>query len=486
MVRPVSTAMSCPGGRRSIPSGFRCKPQASQVSLKIRIVLIVSAVLSIAIALGAVVLWLHARAAMRSEMDTALRSAERLISAVRSQPGLASLRPEGLTESLDRLRHVRVIRPGADPLPPQNTEVAGVPRWFSRLIAPGPEGFESINLTLGDLTVGSAHEQVILQADPSDEIREVWQDVRVLIVIAAALFLCVGGLVYLGLARGLRPLADLHAAFERLEAGNFETRIQERAVVELKRIHQKFNRMAEVLRSIRKRERALASHLIDVQEAERRGLARELHDDLAPLLFTASVYLTTIQNHPQTRQYSGIHDPVAAIEHTLAELQGRIRAMLRRLRPQGLDELGLDQALRDLVKTWQSRQGHTDWTIETSGLQDDLDDTLRVTIYRIVQECLTNVARHASARRASVRVAVVSADAATADAPRSSGTPDRIAEIEVEDDGKGMAPDTPFGLGITGIEERVQALGGALTLTKRHPQGLCVQVWIPVQAMAGP
>jgi two-component system, NarL family, sensor histidine kinase UhpB len=211
-----------------------------------------------------------------------------------------------------------------------------------------------------------------------------------------------------------------------------------------------------------------------------------LHDDLAPLLFTASVYLTTIQNHLQTRKYGSIQDSLAAIEHTVAELQGRIRAMLRRLRPQGLDELGLDQALRDLVDTWRARQVHTDWTIETSGLRDDLDDTLRVTIYRIVQECLTNVARHAGARRASVRVAVVPADAVTADALRPSGTPGQIAEIQVEDDGKGMAPETPFGLGLTGIEERVQALGGALTLTKRHPQGLCVQAWIPVQAMVGP
>ena len=81
------------------------------MSLKIRLVLTLSVVLSIGIALGAVVLWLHARAAMRSEMDSTLRSAERLISAVRSQPDLASLSPEGLTESLDRLRHVRVIRP---------------------------------------------------------------------------------------------------------------------------------------------------------------------------------------------------------------------------------------------------------------------------------------------------------------------------------------------------------------------------------------
>ncbi|MGH8569988.1 MAG: histidine kinase, partial [Gammaproteobacteria bacterium] len=323
------------------------------MSLKIRLVLILSAVLSIGIAVGGVFLWLHARAAMRAEMDTALHSAERLISALRSQPGLAGLSPVGLTESLDRLRHVRV-RPDAGPLPPDNTDVAGVPRWFSRLIAPGTEDFEPI-----DLTVGGAHEQVILQADPGDEILEVWQDVRVLMVIAAAMCLCVGGLAYLGLARGLRPLADLEAAFDRLEAGDFETRAPQGAVPELDRIHKRFNHMAAVLCSTRARERTLASHLVEVQEAERRGLARELHDDLAPLLFTSSVYLTTIQNHLQTRQYIGIQDSLAAIEHTVAELQGRIRAILRRLRPQGLDELGLDQALRDLVETWRSRQGHT-------------------------------------------------------------------------------------------------------------------------------
>ncbi|MGH8479729.1 MAG: histidine kinase [Gammaproteobacteria bacterium] len=444
------------------------------MSLKIRLVLILSAVLSIGIALGAVFLWLHARAAMGSEMGTTLRSVERLIVAVRSQSALAELSPMALAEALDRLRHVRVVRPGAGPIPPRDAGVAGVPRWFSRLIAPDTEGFEPI-----EITMGGTHEQVVLQADPSDEIREVWQDVRVLIVIAAAMCLCVGGLVYLGLARGLRPLADLEAAFDRLESQHFETRVPEAAVPELARIHKRFNRMAAVLCSTRDRERTLASRLIDVQEAERRGLARELHDDLAPLLFTASVYLTTIQNHLQTRQYSGIHDSLAAIEHTVAELQGRIRAMLRRLRPQGLDALGLDQALRDLVETWRSRQGHTDWTIETSGLPDDLDDTLRVTIYRIVQECLTNVARHSGARHASVRVAVAPVNTATVAANRN-------AEIQVEDDGKGMAPDTPFGLGLTGIEERVQALGGALTLTKRRRQGLCVRAWMPVQATVDP
>ncbi|MGH8564276.1 MAG: HAMP domain-containing protein [Gammaproteobacteria bacterium] len=447
------------------------------MSLKIRLVLILSAVLSIGIAVGGVFLWLHARAAMRSEIDTALRSAERLISALRSQPGLAGLSPAGLTESLDRLRHVRVVTPDAGPLPPKNTDA--VPRWFSRLIAPDTEGFEPIDLTVGDLTVGGAHEQVILQADPSDEIREVWQDVRGLMVIATAMCLCVGGLAYLGLARGLRPLADLKAAFDRLEAGDFETRVPEGAVPELDRIHKRFNHMAAVLCSIRDRERALASHLVEVQEAERRGLARELHDDLAPLLFTASSTSrpSRITWKPSNTAASTTRSRRSSIPSP--SFRGAYGRCSGDCVPRVWTSWASIRALRDLVETWRSRQGHTDWAIETPGLRDDLDDTLRVTTYRIVQECLTNVARHAGARNVSVRVAVVPADAATADAPRPSGTPDRIAEIQVEDDGKGIAPGAPFGLGLTGIEERVQALGGALILTKSHPQGLCVRARIP-------
>ncbi|MGH8587147.1 MAG: HAMP domain-containing protein, partial [Gammaproteobacteria bacterium] len=218
------------------------------MSLKIRLVLILSAVLSIGIAVGGVFLWLHAGAAMRSEIDTPPRSADCLIMAVRSQPDLPGLSLAGLTESLDRQRHIRVVRPDAGPLPPEDTDVTGVPRWFPahRPGHGGPWG---------------AQERVILQADPSDEIREVWQDVRGLMVIAAAMCLCVGGLAHLGLARGLRPLADLEAALDRLEAGDFETRVPEGAVPELDRIHRRFNRMAAVLCSTRDRERTLASHL---------------------------------------------------------------------------------------------------------------------------------------------------------------------------------------------------------------------------------
>ena len=126
-------------------------------------------------------------------------------------------------------------------------------------------------------------------------------------------------------------------------------------------------------------------------------------------------------------------------------------------------------------ETWRSRQRQTEWAIETSGLMDQLEDTLRVTIYRIVQECLTNVARHAGARRTSVRVAVVPAHGRTG----KSATAGQVVDIWVEDDGKGMRPETPFGLGLMGIEERVQALGGAMALSRNGPSGVspCVSAY---------
>ena len=109
---------------------------------------------------------------------------------------------------------------------------------------------------------------------------------------------------------------------------------------------------------------------------------------------------------------------------------------------------------------------------------DQLEDTLRVTIYRIVQECLTNVARHAGARRTSVRVAVAPAHGRTGK-PATAG---QVVDIRVEDDEKGMRPETPFGLGLMGIEERVQALGGAMALSQRPLGGLAVRVCVPIHA----
>ncbi|MGH8471594.1 MAG: histidine kinase [Gammaproteobacteria bacterium] len=437
----------------------------------------VTAIVMAAMVAGAAFIVSHARDAMQAEIRATLQSVHALVSHSPPDPQVLSsaARQAVSAKALDGLRHIRVVPAGTPHSGRQVLDkVAGVPGWFVRLLAPEMGGLEPIVVA-----AGTSRTPFLVQADPTDEIREVWRDVHVLLLLGSTLLFSVDGLVYAGLAHGLRPLADLHAAFERLEAGNFETRIQERAVVELKRIHQKFNRMAEVLRSTRERERALASHLVDLQEAERRSLAQELHDDMAPLLFTISVHLTTIHSFLQGQQYTAIPEALGASENTVAELQERIRAMLRRLRPQGLDELGLDQALRDLVQTWRSRQGHTDWTIDTSGLGEDLDDTLRVTIYRIVQECLTNVARHAGARRASVRVAVVRADGANVDTPKLAVSLTRMVEIQVEDNGKGMGAEVPFGRGLTGIEERVQALGGALILTKSHPQGLCVRARIP-------
>jgi two-component system sensor histidine kinase UhpB len=181
------------------------------------------------------------------------------------------------------------------------------------------------------------------------------------------------------------------------------------------------------------------------------------------------VRTTTIHNLIGRECYAEIPPQLNAIDTTVAQLQNRVRVILWRLRPLALDELGLEKALHDLVVTWQTRCPQVKWSLETHCLNDTLDDILQVTIYRIIQECLTNIAWHAEAHNAWVRLV------AHGEVARDAGHVD----IQVEDDGQGMSPGTQFGLGLTGIQERVRALGGRLTVTS-HNGGVRVHAAIPI------
>jgi len=295
-------------------------------------------------------------------------------------------------------------------------------------------------------------------------------------LIAAGTFLLVCGLVYLGLRRGLRPLDDLVAAFEKLERDDFSVRVSEEAAPELSRIHRRFNHMAEVLGQARQQNQLLANHLVNVQEEERRHLAREIHDDVAPHLFGVKVHSSTIHTLVEQQRYAEVAGQLRAIDDTVGQLQTQVRAILKRLRPPTLDELGLEEALSDLVEGWRMRCADTHWTLEITGPLAELDDILQITTYRVVQECLTNIARHADAHHAFVNIAIVPETCLREAQPGAT----EAIEILVRDDGRGMSQDTRPGLGMTGLQERVQALGGVVTLSRLGGQGLCMLARIPI------
>jgi two-component system sensor histidine kinase UhpB len=250
-------------------------------------------------------------------------------------------------------------------------------------------------------------------------------------------------------------------ALTELEKGNLATRLPAFPLPELSRIGAAFNRMMDTLQASVTQNRRLAQQLIRVQEEERRSLARELHDELGQCLTGILADGAAVLNAAKAGRPAP-HESAEAIVEVTRHIMDLVRGMLRRLHAETLDSLGLEEALHELVKSWRQRNPDTDCELDISGSLDGVGEAVNITVYRVVQEALTNVARHARAHRVEVRVR--RSDALT---------------VEVEDDGIGMAPPgTTGGFGLAGMRERVESLGG--TLRVATGRGLALIVELPL------
>jgi signal transduction histidine kinase len=207
--------------------------------------------------------------------------------------------------------------------------------------------------------------------------------------------------------------------------------------------------------------RRLSQQLVQAQESERKSLSRELHDQVGQMLTALRMELAslgTLRDSPPDFERH-LREAKALAEQTLAA----VRDLATGLRPAMLDDLGLGPALEWQGRDFARRSG-IPVTVEIDGSLDGLPDSHRTCLFRVVQEALTNCARHARAR--SIRVAV-------------HGGPDKLS-LMIQDDGVGLPADAGGrGLGLLGIEERVRELGGSVTLRSQPHRGTLLQVEIP-------
>jgi len=211
----------------------------------------------------------------------------------------------------------------------------------------------------------------------------------------------------------------------------------------------------------------LSSRLVDVQEAERRSISRELHDEVGQSLGALLVDLGSLStNLPEER--IRIKERLDNMKSVAERTVGTVRDIALLLRPSMLDDLGLVAALE-----WQgrevSRRSEMEVTVESENVSGDLPDEYKICIYRLVQEALNNAVRHARARNAKVRVVQ---------------NQNRIA-IGVADDGRGFQPEHARGLGILGMEERIKRLGGTLTVDSAPGRGAAIKAELPLPASTG-
>ena len=212
--------------------------------------------------------------------------------------------------------------------------------------------------------------------------------------------------------------------------------------------------------------RVIQTHL----EEERRSIARELHDELGQSVTAIKTIGAAIANRTQ----SGAPD-IHRSAQTIVEVAGRIydavHGIIRQLRPSALDNLGLQEAVEDMVNTWRERHPEIVCHLAMTGELADLGETVNITAYRLIQECLTNVLRHADASRVEIELR------------REAGA----IRVSVSDNGKGLAEGHEgerARFGLMGIRERVQALRGEFELESLPGEGVKVSAAIPVASPA--
>jgi two-component system sensor histidine kinase UhpB len=217
--------------------------------------------------------------------------------------------------------------------------------------------------------------------------------------------------------------------------------------------------------------RRLAQQYVSLQEAERKNLARELHDELGQYLNVIKLDAVAIRDGRLADSVS-LRERAGAIVSNGNHIHAALTSMIRQLRPVGLDELGLEAALEHCIDTWRPRLPDVRFDLEVAGELADLAEGVTLTVYRVVQEGLNNVAKHASARRVSMRLERAAPGANSAD----------LVIVTVADDGVGVDTKIPTqGLGLIGMRERVAALAGRLEVSSAPGSGFELKVAIPTE-----
>ena len=220
-----------------------------------------------------------------------------------------------------------------------------------------------------------------------------------------------------------------------------------------------------------KQNRDLTKRLFQIQEQERRHIARELHDDNSQWLTALRMHAHILAGHCSGAKPE-IRDSIKEIEDISSQMQKNIRQMIRKLRAVDLNEVGLNDSLNELISSWQTLYPQTNCDLEITGKLDNLNNTLGVTIYRIIQEGLTNVAKHAEANNVTIQLR------------RNSDQPDNTDTISlrIQDDGKGMEySNQTNGFGLAGMRERVLAALGEFEVKSSPGKGTTINVQLPAE-----
>ena len=422
---------------------------------------------------------MRARAQSRIEMAASMRLAELLVSDAVNfvhQPVPAEQFLAALPGQLRAMRHVRIAVKDAAGVPIAVTPPPALPDahpadghppapvWFAALVA-SPTEAHDIPVVVDGRSIGL----VEIIGEPADEIAEFWENAVAIGTVAVVVNVAMIGILYVLFGRVLDPLTVLARGLSDLERRAYDVRLTRPHARELAAIADRFNALARTLAAVSAENLRLNRRLITAQDDERRRTALELHDEVGPCLFglkanTSSIATVAAALPDKTRQSlsARLRDIHGIIEH----LQAINRSMLERLRPMSLGHIPLEEILGQLVHERSRQQPQISFAFTAANLSRSYGDSIDLTIYRCVQESLTNAIRHAKAKHVTVELGQAGVEA--------------LLALTVRDDGCGMKPGAAAGFGTRGMQERVEGLGGHYSIESETGRGTCVRIAIPL------
>lgn len=385
-------------------------------------------------------------ASLREDIETEITASSRLIDLLLA----ADAGEEGLAARIAgaQLRHLHIAGTANEPVAAVQQDA----RWLG-LTVPAD--------TARQIRIGS--QTLYIAPNPQSEIAERMGDaVRLMITLllySAATLLA----VWWATDRALSPVRELENGLLRLAAGKDDPALPAFALREFRRVAQAIDTLAAALREAHAARTALSRQMISLQESERRMLAHELHDEMGQTLTALNATAAHLERNAPRLAPSALAECCADMRRDLRCIGEQLRSLLKSLRPHGLDASNLAGQLRELVDNWRSRGTGIEFALSQPESYPELAEAAALTLYRVIQEALTNVVRHSGARHCCVGISAVNNE----------------IRAEIADDGAGLPQQSPSRQGgLLGMAERLAMVGGRLEVAS-SPDGLNLRFHLP-------
>ncbi len=433
------------------------------MSLRQRLLLNVALVLVLSLLVGAILSYWRASAKIQTELQSAFVVGEQVLEdGVKGLDGSPNPYRQliGIIEQFNSGRHLKVslLDMRGERVEQSHLEMPDepAPDWFYRLLGGRPE---SARVPVPPSVQG--YSAFLIETDPRNEVQEVWEDLGNTVLLVGILAGLVSGLIYWTMGRELRPLEQLSLALSLAAKGDFSTRIIESGPRDLRAVTSGFNHMAAQLDQAEASKTLLQEQLASVQDEERAELARDLHDEIGPLLFSVGLDAAAVQKALGERADRDVLERLESIREALALSQRRVLQILGRLRTGTVEDLGLEASVERLVEFWTSR--HSGLKVRTVIPEGGVGAELDPVIYRVIQESMSNAVRHGNPTAIDATVT-------------SDGN---SVHVRVVDDGGGLKSNRS-GHGLTGMRERVSSKRGAFLVKNREDgKGTLVEACFP-------